>query len=205
MIRRVLHIGCGRQGKADTTPGFNTPAWTEVRLDIDPAVAPDIIGTMLDMSAVATASMHGVFCSHALEHVYAHQVPHALAEIRRVLTPDGVLVLTCPDLQAVCALVAEDRLVEPAYTSGLGPISPLDMLYGLRSALAAGQEHMAHRCGFTETVLAHTARAAGFARIATLRRPAVFDLWLVASVAPLAPDAMTALARAHLPPVSARP
>ena len=47
-----LHIGCGPKRKAQTTRGFNTPDWTEIRLDIDPDVSPDIIGTMTDMSDV---------------------------------------------------------------------------------------------------------------------------------------------------------
>ena len=35
-----LHVGCGGKRKPQTTRGFNTPEWDEVRLDIDPSVAP---------------------------------------------------------------------------------------------------------------------------------------------------------------------
>ncbi|MDO8705893.1 MAG: methyltransferase domain-containing protein [Sulfuricaulis sp.] len=62
---------------------------------------------MTDMSAVATGSVDAVYSSHNIEHLYPHEVPVALAEFRRVLRGDGLLVIACPDLQSVCALVAE--------------------------------------------------------------------------------------------------
>jgi len=73
-----------------------------------------------------------------------------------VLKDDGFAVITCPDLQPVCALVAEDKLTDTAYMSPAGPIAPLDILYGLRSALAAENLYMAHRVGFTLKVLMAT-------------------------------------------------
>ncbi len=56
-MQTFLHVGCGPKRKNQTTKGFNTADWTELRLDIDASVAPDIIGTMTDMSAVADASV----------------------------------------------------------------------------------------------------------------------------------------------------
>jgi SAM-dependent methyltransferase len=200
MTRTLLHVGCGPKRKAQTTRGFNTPEWTEVRLDIDPAVQPDVIGTITDMARVESGSVDAVFSSHNIEHLYAHEVPVALTEFRRVLKPDGFVVITCPDLQSVCALVAEDKLLEPAYTAPAGPISPIDILYGHRPALAAGNTFMAHKCGFTQKVLAGTVQAAGFARTGTTRRGApAFDLWLVGTLAAVDDDALRALARAHFP------
>ena len=96
-----LHIGCGQKRKNQTTPGFNSPDWQEIRFDIDPAVAPDIHGTMLDMSAVQSSSMDALFSSHNIEHLYPHEVPVALAEFRRVLKPEGFAVITCPDRKSV--------------------------------------------------------------------------------------------------------
>ena len=57
----LLHIGCGPKRKDKTTKGFNTPDWTEIRLDIDPSVSPDVTGTMTDMSAVASESVDAIF------------------------------------------------------------------------------------------------------------------------------------------------
>ena len=123
-----LHVGCGPKRKDQTTRAFNSPDWNELRLDIDPSVQPDIIGTMTDMSALADASVDAIFSSHNIEHLYPHEVPLALAEFKRVLKADGFVVITCPDLQSVCALVAQDKLLEPAYTAPAGPIAPLDIL-----------------------------------------------------------------------------
>jgi predicted SAM-dependent methyltransferase len=195
--KTFLHIGCGPQRKASTTQGFNTDAWTELRLDIDESVQPDIVGTMTDMSAVADDSVDAIFSSHNIEHLYPHDVPLALKEFIRVLRPDGFAVITCPDLKPVCALVAEDRLVEPAYQSAAGPIAPLDIMYGHRASMARGNLYMAHRCGFTEKVLSATLQSAGFAIVASMARPAAFDLWAIASKSPRNEDEMRELAAAH--------
>lgn len=193
-----LHVGCGAKRKGQAGPGFRSDDWQEIRFDIDEAAEPDIVGSMLDLSAVATASVDGVFSSHNIEHLYAHEVPVALAEFHRVLRPDGVLVVTCPDLQSVCALVAEGKLVEPALQSAAGSISALDILYGHRPDLAAGNLFMAHRCGFTLPVLLGTLQAAGFEGVAGRRREGpYFDLWAVATPAKLPDETMRALAIAH--------
>lgn len=200
-MKTFLHVGCGMKRKDRTTADFNTPEWKELRLDIDKAVQPDIVGTMLDMSAVPTASVDAVYSSHNIEHLYPHEVPLALAEFKRVLKPDGFVVITCPDLQSVCELVAQDKLTEPAYTSPAGPIAPIDILYGLRTALAAGNHYMAHRCGFTQKVLNGTLRAAGFASSIAAKQRGYpnFDLWAIATAQPMDEDKLRALALAHFP------
>ncbi|MCR4665834.1 MAG: class I SAM-dependent methyltransferase [Desulfovibrio sp.] len=179
-MKTFLHVGCGQNHKERTTRAFCTDAWQEVRFDIDPAANPDIVGTMTDMSAVADSSFDAVFSSHNIEHLNAFEVPRALGEFNRVLKADGFLVLTCPDLQSVCALVAEGKLLEPAYVSPSGPISPLDILYGHRPSLAAGNMYMAHRCGFTKKVLSNLVAHSGFRAVASMKRGApYFDLWVL--------------------------
>jgi SAM-dependent methyltransferase len=200
-MKSFLHVGCGPKRKDRTTKGLNTPEWTEIRLDIDASVQPDVIGTMTDMSAVATASVDAVYSSHNIEHLYPHEVPLALAEFLRVLKPDGFFVVTCPDLQSVCKLVAEDKLTEAAYTSPAGPIAPIDILYGLRSSMAQGNLYMAHRCGFTEKVLSGTLQSSGFKRVASMKRGApYFDLWALATKADLNEEELLQLAKNHFTP-----
>jgi len=195
-----LHVGCGPARKADTTPAFAEPDWEEVRLDIDPDVKPDVVASMTDMSPVADGAMDGLFSSHNIEHLYPPEVPTALQEFARVLKPEGFAVITCPDIQSVAAAVAEGRLLEPLYVSPAGPISAIDMLYGFRPALAAGNLFMAHRTGFTSEVLARELRRAGFGRVLLRRRPHFYDLWAVATRAGETDERMRFLAAAHLPP-----
>ena len=152
-----------------------------MRLDIDPSNEPDILGTMLNMPAVATGSVDAIYSAHNIEHVYAHEVPVVLGEFMRVLKPNGIAVITCPDLQAVCALVAQDQLTEAAYQSQAGPITPLDIIYGHGAAVAAGFHFMAHKTGFTEKSLTQALQAAGFQSIAGMRRAKGLDLWMLAS------------------------
>lgn len=198
-MRTFLHVGCGRKRKAQTTKGFDTPEWREVRLDIDPTVKPDIVGTLTDMAAVGDGAMDGLYSSHNIEHLYPHEVPGALAEFRRVLTPQGFCVITCPDLQSVGALVAEGRLTEAVYVSPAGPISPLDMIYGHLTDLAKGNLYMAHRTGFTDATLEAALRAVGFANVVMLRRPRALDLWALATKSATAKAELRALVEAHFP------
>ena len=199
-MKTFLHVGCGPKRKDQTTRGFNTAEWNEQRLDIDEGVNPDIVGTMTDMSAVPDASVDAIFSSHNIEHLYAHEVPLALAEFNRVLKSDGFVVITCPDLQSVCALVAQDKLTEAAYSSPAGPIAPIDILYGHRPPMARGNLYMAHRCGFTQKVLTGTLQAAGFVAVAAKRREhPYYDLWAVASKEPMEEAELRALALAHFP------
>ena len=120
---KLLHVGCGLKHKHQTTKGFQTEAWEEIRLDIDPSVKPDVLGTMTDMAAIETRSVDAIYSSHNIEHLYPHEVPAALSEFIRVLADDGFAVITCPDLQSVCALVAQDKLLDAAYNSPAGPIA----------------------------------------------------------------------------------
>lgn len=200
-MKTFLHIGCGPKRKNQTTRAFNTSDWQELRFDIDETVQPDLVGTMTDMSSVESNSVDAIFSSHNIEHLYPHEVGQAIAEFLRVLKPDGFFVVTCPDLQSVCALVAEDKLVEPAYTAPAGPIAPIDILYGHRPPMARGNLYMAHRCGFTRKVLDGTLRTCGFRAVASMARgyAPYFDLWAVASKSDRSEDELRALALAHFP------
>jgi SAM-dependent methyltransferase len=175
--RRVLHVGCGGADPAKLPAAFfPAGAWAEIRLDIDPGVSPDIVASITDMSVVATGSVDAVWSAHNLEHLAAHEVPLALAEFHRVLAPGGFALVTMPDLQQVAELVAQGRLEDAAYLSAMGPIAPLDMLYGYRPAIAMGNHFMGHRTGFVATTLAEHLERAGFQSV-RVQRDGHFALW----------------------------
>jgi methyltransferase family protein len=199
-VKKILHVGCGSTTKANTTVGFNTEAWQEIRFDIDPACSPGVVGTIVDMKAVDDKSVDAIFSSHNIEHGYAHEIGRVLSKFLRVLADDGFVVLTCPDLQSACEAVVADKLLDPLYVSAAGPIAPLDVLYGFRPAIAAGNTYMAHKCGFTFSVLCKLFLSGGFKGAYGGRRPQAFDLWIVASKSPRTEAEMQALARDHLPP-----
>jgi predicted SAM-dependent methyltransferase/Tfp pilus assembly protein PilF len=173
----VLHVGCGRATLANLPAVFQNGNWGEIRLDIDPAVNPDVIASVSEMSAVERESVQAVYSCHNIEHLFHHEVPFALKEFHRTLVDGGALVIRTPDLQAACAMVAEDRLYDTAYVSGAGPIAPIDMIYSYRKFLLDNNVFMLHKTGFTATTLRDKLKAAGF-RFAFVRRTH-FELYAV--------------------------
>ncbi|MEQ9639065.1 MAG: methyltransferase domain-containing protein [Alphaproteobacteria bacterium] len=164
--RTVLHVGCGRDQPGKLHQEFRTDRWREIRLDIDTSVAPDIVASMTDMSPVGDASHDALYSSHTLEHLYWHDVPVALAEFRRVLRPQGMVLLRLPDLEEACKRVAAGAsLLDPLYESQVGPINALDMIFGYQKFLRDGNAYMAHRCGFSRQTLRDQLEAAGFASV----------------------------------------
>jgi predicted SAM-dependent methyltransferase len=160
-MKSLLNVGCGHSNISDLK-GFSKSHWNEIRLDIDKNVKPDIIGSLTDMSLVKTMTVDAVYSAYNLDHIYAHEVPIALSEFYRVLKKDGIVIIRCPDIQTVCAAIAQDKLLEPLYKSPIGEIYPLDILYGSRKDLARGNEYMSKKVGFTYSVLNNLLSEAGF-------------------------------------------
>lgn len=175
-VKLVLHVGCGRRNEQALHERFRGPEWAELRLDVDPGVEPDIVASITDMSPVAEGSVDALYSHHNIEHVYAHEVELVMREFFRVLRPGGEVLIGTPDLQNVARTIASGRLEDTLYRSGAGPISALDVVYGLRSDVAGGREYMAHRTGFTRGTLARKLGAAGFVDI-EVTRAVPFALW----------------------------
>jgi SAM-dependent methyltransferase len=162
------NLGCGPRGVGRSGLVFN--GWRELRVDIEPAVEPDILADITDLSPIASASMDGVWSSHCLEHLYQHEVVIALSEFRRILNPQGVACILVPDLQAIASFIAADRLNETVYEAPAGPITAHDVVFGFGKEVARGFTHMAHRCGFTPSVMVDCLRTAGFDQFVVIRR-----------------------------------
>jgi len=145
---RLLHVGCG------SAP---LPEWlgcnTEVRLDVDADLNPDIVANMTDIGDVGEFDC--VFCCHALEHLHLFDVYKAVSEFYRVLKSGGTLIVFVPDLEGVSP--TEDVLFE----SPAGPITGLDLMYGYNCVTQA-KPYMRHLTGFVKSSLKKILQQAGF-------------------------------------------
>ena len=135
---------------------------------------------LTDMQVISDGSVDAVYSSEAIENLYPHEVPLALREMYRVLKPTGFTLIRLPDLQEVARHVAAGKLEEPLYISPVGPITPLDILYGHRPSLASGNAFKSPRTGFTSTTLAAALINAGFGAAIVQRDSAAFRLTALA-------------------------
>jgi hypothetical protein len=160
-LKTLLHLGCASLNIYDLK-GFIPNQWKEIRFDIDKNRNPDIVGTISDLSLVKTESVDAVYSAYNLDHLYSHKVPIALREFFRVLKNDGIAIVSCPDIQTICESISNDKLLETLYESPAGPISPIDVLFGNRNALAKGNQFMAKKSCFTYSVLNNLFGQVGF-------------------------------------------
>lgn len=189
----LLHVGCGAARPERLPAYFRNPQWREIRLDIDPKVEPDIIGSITDLSGIPDACVDAIWSSHNLEHLSSYEVPSALAEFRRVLKPEGFALISVPDLRAIARHIVEDDLTGPLYTSPAGPITALDVVFGHQASLRNGNHYMAHRTGFTATSLGQALADAGFHE-ARVHEGSRWDLWAVATMPATHGDVFSQLA-----------
>jgi protein O-GlcNAc transferase len=162
VARILLHVGCGKKNPDKIPKPFRGEDWREIRIDVNSAVEPDIVGSMTSMPDVASESVDAVLCAHSLEHLYAHQVPQALGEFWRVLRWQGQVLIVVPDLRQPAALIADGRLNHVMYESKAGPVTAYDVVFGFTRDIQAGTEFMAHRSGFVPTSLMDVMDAARF-------------------------------------------
>jgi len=200
-VPRFLHVGCGKKRKDRTLRPFTSPEWEEVTLDIDERVMPDIIDKLPELAKVESGSFDAVFSSHNVEHLYPHEVLPAFEAFCRVLKDDGVLIVTCPDLQSLGERLASGDIDTPLYESSAGPVSPIDVLFGFRPSIAQGNLYMAHHTGYTVKTIRTVCFQAGFASLSVRRRPRNYDLWVVATKSRRTEQDLQALAKIYMSPV----
>lgn len=184
-VRRpvVYNLGAGaRRVLKDLPADHPLTGWAEVSVDLNPGARPDIVADLTDLRGkVDDESADLVLLSHVIEHFFDHQVDSVLAEVARILRPDGAAVFKCPDLAQVARLIVDHDLERDIYVSPAGPIRVLDVLYGHRASVAKGEVLMAHRTGFTESSLADRLLRAGFAEVRSVKGPSV-DFHCVATL-----------------------
>jgi len=177
--KRILNAGAGHTSARGIAPVFRNGSWEEIRLDIDPSVNPSVVGSITEMKDFPKHCFDAVWSSHTLEHLFAHEVPRALGECKRVLKPVGFAIFMCPDLESVAEHLTKYGLDHIAYSSAAGPITVLDMLYGHQASLARGRFSMAHKTGFTAERLGNLLLDAGFPTV-NVRRDENFEICALA-------------------------
>lgn len=168
--RKVLPVG---------SPEFE--GWREISVDINSAARPDVVASLTDLRGVIDSNYADiVFCSHAIEHFYAHEVILVLSETVRILKPDGIAIFRTPDLEQVVQLFDSRDLEKPIYVSPVGEVTVLDILYGHRASIEKGDIYMAHKSGFSEEYFAKLLLNAGFHEVRTEKGRSA-DFWAEAS------------------------
>ena len=160
--RRVLNVGGQSHGIPLPAP---YATFEQVLLDLDPTVGADIVLDVRELTSLAPQQFDAVYCSHNLEHVRQHEVPVVLAGFRHVLKPGGLAHIIVPDLQELMLACVQQGIDLDGllYESPMGPITPLDVLYGHGGLIAqSGQDFYAHRTGFSRRTLANGVEASGF-------------------------------------------
>lgn len=132
-MQKVLSVGSGPK------PAKSAKDVELIRLDIDPAVKPDVLGDVIGPLAFPDDTFDRVVASHIIEHLPRLKVMDALHEWKRVLKPKGILEIHTPDLgwAAVQVLTNKENY-----------ILALAMIFGQDEPPA-----QQHHCGFTLGVL----------------------------------------------------
>jgi len=179
---KLLHVGCGPKNREQTTNIFNSEDWEEIRFDIDKSHNPDILGSMTDMSMIEGGSIDAVYSSHNIEHLFLHEAEVAIKEFYRVLKPSGYVFLLCPDIIAACKAAYENGPDSGLYNTNAGiTISPIDVIYGWRRSIKAGNEFMAHKYGYSEKTLISLFSKCGFISFVSASRQNHYDIVLLAT------------------------
>ena len=139
-------------------------------LDIDGAVSPDLLCNLLDMPKLYPGKLNhydAVYCSHNLEHYYAHEVPKVLHIFMSALKDGGSVEISVPNVKDLMrAMLATNLDIGDVwYRVGDAPITFHDVLYGYGPEMAGGNIYYAHKCGFTGLSLWNALARAGFENV----------------------------------------
>jgi hypothetical protein len=111
-----------------------------------------------DLNNLEPAQFDAVYSAHCLEHIYPHDLRAVLHGMYHVLTDDGFVDISVPDIGKLLKVVAERGLDLDShlYDSPGGPIGVRDMIWGYSKyqALNHRPELQLHKNGFTKRTLA---------------------------------------------------
>ncbi len=148
-----LHIG-GTEVKA---------GWSI--LNIQPGPGVDFVGDCVDLSQFADGSVSEVYASHVYEHLgYLQDLPRAIGEVYRVLTPDGLVRIGVPDMDVLCRLF-------------LDPAISLSDRYVVQRMMYGGQvdAHDFHKVGLNFELLRALLEHVGFRHVQRVEQFGLFN------------------------------
>jgi hypothetical protein len=160
--RRLLNVG-GHSRSIPLPAAYDQ--FEHILLDLDPDAGADIVLDAKDLTSLEPQQFDAVYCSHNLERVRQHEVPVVLAGFRHVLKPGGLAHIIVPDLQELMLACVQQGIDLDGllYESPMGPITPLDVLYGHSGMIQqSGQDFYTHRTGFSRSTLANVVEVSGF-------------------------------------------
>ena len=139
-----IHLGCGKHildgyTNCDAVKHTQAPRQPDILCDVKSVPLPD-------------QCADEVLAVHILEHFYRWEVEAVLAEWRRLLKPNGLLVLELPDIKKAARLLLEDAPDKFSMWPLYGDPSWKDPL-------------MCHRWGWTHDTLKPVLLACGFTGI----------------------------------------
>ncbi len=196
----VLDVGGG--GHEIPLP-LHYAGWTRCLMDIDPAAKPDIVLDARELGRLLPAQFDAVYCSHNLEHYYAHEVKVLLRGFLHALKPAGFAEIRVPDVAAVAREISVPgrELDDVLYTSPAGPITARDIIYGYEPWIEkSGQGYYAHKTGFSRHTLELALRASGLAHIHWLEPLGPYEIRAVALGAPASESVRAMLGIDGAPP-----
>lgn len=161
-VRSVLNVG-GNSKSIEIPDIFS--GWRHDLLDIDPVGKPDVLCDARELWTLPPRQYDAVYCSHNLEHYYAHDVSKVLKGFKLILKKDGFVYLRVPDLLSVVTIMVEKRMDvdDILYHAPSGPIRIGDVLYGFQHQIKmSGNDFFAHKTGFTEKKLRNVLSQNGF-------------------------------------------
>jgi predicted SAM-dependent methyltransferase len=149
-----INYGCG----SHLIPGYfniDAIAHNGKQPDLLHALSFSYDGSVINPTPLEDGCADELLALHVIEHVYAWEAPHLLAEWKRLLKPGGRLILELPNLRLAC----ENFLAGLPDQMGMWPI------YGDASHK---DPYMMHKNGYTPETISALLYAAGFAYVTPL-------------------------------------
>lgn len=140
-----LNVGCGNKKKPEY-----------INVDLDSLVKPDIVLNVSSALPFKDDRFNAIEAYHVIEHIFPWLVLDVLREFFRILKPQGLLAIECPNIEAASTWLVGNSQYGWDSQMGMWPIygdpNPKNSLY-------------MHKWGYTPVTLLNILKDAGFRNI----------------------------------------